>query len=363
MQDAPLSRSRPVQKPGALIEARSKVSSGTFAAEPQEPILYAALRAGVAIPYECATGTCGTCKARRIAGVTIGDWAQAPGNSYLRSERDEVLLCQTRALSECSFEIPGSVNLASTVRVRPQFGWGLVARIDPLTMDTVELTLDLESPLEFDAGQFAVLRVPHIPGYRGYSMTNHPGASRQARFIIKRKPDGAFTDWLFSHARRGDSIELFGPLGKATFSPQEQRTILCIAGGSGIACGISILEVGCSSRHFDHFDADVFFGVRTNADMFYLDRLHRFAAAFPNMLRIKVVTSHDVPAPEMQERYPSLIFESGFPHEVAARDLAGRFAGRVAYVAGPPILVDVSIRVLITQGRLPVRDIRYDKFS
>jgi hypothetical protein len=43
--------------------------------------------------------------------------------------------------------------------------------------------------------------------------------------------------------------------------------------------------------------------------------------------------------------------------------LAGRFAGRVAYVAGPPILVDVSIRMLITQGRLPVRDIRYDKFS
>jgi len=40
-----------------------------------------------------------------------------------------------------------------------------------------------------------------------------------------------------------------------------------------------------------------------------------------------------------------------------------KFAGRVAYLAGPPILVDVSIRMLITQGRLPVRDIRYDKFS
>jgi toluene monooxygenase electron transfer component len=363
MQDAPLSRSRPVQKPSALIEARSKVSTCVFEAEPQEPILYAALRAGVAIPYECATGTCGTCKARRIAGVTIGDWAQAPGNSYLRSDREEALLCQTRALSECSFEIPGSVNLASTMRVRPRFGWGTVARITPLTTDTVELALDLESALEFDAGQFAVLRVPHIAGYRAYSMTDHPGSSRQATFIIKRKSDGAFTDWLFSGAQRGDTIEWFGPLGKAIFVPQEQRTIVCIAGGSGIACGISILEIGCSSRHFDHFEADVFFGVRANADMFHLDRLHRFAAAFPNTLRIKVATSHDVPAPEMQERYPLLIFESGFPHEIAARDLAGRFAGRVAYVAGPPILVDVSIRMLITQGRLPVRDIRYDKFS
>jgi hypothetical protein len=27
------------------------------------------------------------------------------------------------------------------------------------------------------------------------------------------------------------------------------------------------------------------------------------------------------------------------------------------------VLVDVAIRMLITQGKLPVRDIRYDRFS
>ncbi len=103
--------------------------------------------------------------------------------------------------------------------------------------------------------------------------------------------------------------------------------------------------------------------MRTNTDVFYLDRLARFADSFSNMLRITVALSHDIPSAELTGRYPSLRFQSGFPHEIAARDLAGRFAGRVAYLAGPPILVDVSIRMLITQGRLPVRDIRYDKFS
>jgi toluene monooxygenase electron transfer component len=363
MQDVSFSSSRPAPKPTALIEARSKASSCGFGAEPREPLLYAALRAGVAVPYECATGTCGTCKARRIAGVIVGDWAQAPGNAYLRADRDEVLLCQTRALGNCTFEIPGGANLASTARVRPSFGRGVIVRIDRLTQDTVELLLELDPELEFDAGQFAVLRVPHIAGYRGYSMVNHPGSSPQAKFIVKQKTGGAFTDWLCSRARPGDSVERFGPLGKAIFVPQEQRTILCIGGGSGIASIMSILEVGCSSRHFDHFEADVFFGVRTNADVFYLDRLRRFAEAFRKTLRITVATSHDVPSAEICTRYPSLTFESGFPHEIAARELAGRFAGRVAYVAGPPILVDVSIRMLITQGRLPVRDIRYDKFS
>jgi toluene monooxygenase electron transfer component len=362
-QDLAFSAPRPTPKRTALIEARSKTSSCAFGAEPQEPLLYAALRAGVAIPYECATGTCGTCKARRLAGVIVGDWGEAPGNAYLRPDLDEVLLCQTRALSDCSFEIPGSLNLASTTRVRPYFGRGVVGRIDALTPDTVELVLELDPALEFDAGQFAVLRVPHLAGYRGYSMVNHPGSAAQTNFVVKRKPGGAFTEWLFSRARRGDVVEWFGPLGKAIFTPQEQRTIVCIAGGSGIASIMSILEVGSSSRHFEHFEAAIFFGVRTGADAFYLDRLQRFAETFPDMLRITVATSHDVPAAAMRERYPLLRFESGFPHEIAARELAGKFAGRVAYLAGPPILVDVSIRMLITQGRLPVRDIRYDKFS
>jgi toluene monooxygenase electron transfer component len=358
-----LSKSRPAPKPTALIEARSKSSSAAFAAEPREPLLYAALRAGVAVPYECATGTCGTCKARRIAGVVVGDWAQAPGNAYLRAERDEVLLCQTRALGNCTFEIPGNVNLASTARVRPCFGHGVLTHLDRLTSDTVELVLDVDPPLEFDAGQFTVLRVPHIAGYRGYSMVNHPGSSGQVKFVLKEKAGGAFSEWLCSRAKPGDAVEWFGPLGNAVFVPQEQRAIVCIAGGSGIASIMSILEVGSSSRHFDHFEADVFFGVRTNADAFYLDRLARFADAFRSTLRTTVSMSHDVPSTELRDRYPSLTFDSGFPHEIAARELAGRFAGRVAYLAGPPVLVDVSIRMLITQGKLPVRDIRYDKFS
>ena len=53
------------------------------------------------------------------------------------------------------------------------------------------------------------MRIPQIAGFRGYSMINHPGSSSKAKFIIKRKPDGAFTEWLFSHAQPGDAVEWF----------------------------------------------------------------------------------------------------------------------------------------------------------
>src|SRR5262249_57706974 len=96
----------------------------------------------------------------------------------------------------------------------------------------------------------------------------------------------------------------FGPLGKAIFTPQEQRTIVCIGGGSGIASIMSILEAGCSSRHFDHFEAAVYFGVRSNADAFYLDRLHPFAETFPTMLRITVTKSPHSPPPPIPHPPP-----------------------------------------------------------
>jgi toluene monooxygenase electron transfer component len=295
--------------------------------------------------------------------VLINDWAQAPGAAYLKPERNEVLLCQTRALSACSFEIPGSANLAAGPRPLPDFGECVITAIEPLTTDVATVRLKMDAPLVFEAGQFIVLRTPHVGGFRAYSMVNPPDAGDECELVIKKKPGGFFTEWLSARAAPGERLEWFGPLGKATFNPREQRTIVCIAGGSGIASILSVLEVGCAARHLDMFEGAVFFGVRTCADVFHLDRLSRFVESHPGKLSVTVVLSHEVPSEALRRRYPRLAFESGFPHEIAARDLAGRFAGRVAYLAGPPILVDVAIRMLITQARLPARDIRYDKFS
>src|ERR1700736_6221652 len=237
---APSPRSAPVTT--VPVEIRSKTGGGSFEAGPQETLLYAALRAGIAAPYECATGTCGTCKARRVSGVLINDWAEAPGGAYLKPDRDEVLLCQTRALSACSFEIPGSSDLARGPRPQPRFGRAVLDRIENLTADVTTLHLRMDPAIEFTAGQFAVLRVPEIGGFRAYSMVNHAGTAAEVEFVVKKKPGGQFTEWLYAKAAPGDRFEWFGPLGKAIFQPEEQRTILCIAGGSGIASIMSILS-------------------------------------------------------------------------------------------------------------------------
>src|SRR5919106_6413231 len=75
-----------------------------FECEAGEKILHAALARGVELPYECATGTCGTCKARLVSGRTHSEWSEAPGRKYLKTEAD-ILTCQSRAEDDCAIEV------------------------------------------------------------------------------------------------------------------------------------------------------------------------------------------------------------------------------------------------------------------
>ena len=60
--------------------------------------------------------------------------------------------------------------------------------------------------------------------------------------------------------------------------------------------------------------------------------------------------------------FPTLKLASGMVHEVAAKELASDCADAIAYVAGPPVMVNAALRVLI-KGGMAARDIRYDKYS
>jgi toluene monooxygenase electron transfer component len=194
-------------------------------------------------------------------------------------------------------------------------------------------------------------------------MVNFERGTKRLEFVVKRKPGGGASEWLFSGGAEGQQVELFGPLGAATFYPNLGKNILCIAGGSGIAGMMSILSRARQERYFDQFHGYVFFGVRTYRDAFYLEELAQLAREFPAKLHVMVALSdEDVPA-EAAQAHPALMFDKGFVHEVAARHMQGKYANVRAYLAGPPPAVDGAIRMLLLQAKLPADSIRYDKFS
>jgi toluene monooxygenase electron transfer component len=326
-----------------------------------ENILYAGLRSGIELPYECGTGTCGTCKAQLVGGETVSAWPEAPG--YVGLKPGEILMCQTLPGADCALEVRGAVTRMPPAACVPGHLGAIIRRRTTLTHDVATLELDLERPLDFEAGQFMVMTLPRISGGRAYSMVNYDRQATRLTFVVKSKPGGRFSEWFFGAGVEGTRVHLFGPLGHATFHPELRKDLVCIAGGSGIAGMMAILSRACQERHFDDHRGYVFFGVRTARDLFFLDELKAFKAVCPDRLHITLALSEEDMDATLAGAHPEVTFDKGFVHAVAGAHMKGKFANVRAYAAGPPPMVSATLRMLLLEGTLKSADIRYDKFS
>jgi toluene monooxygenase electron transfer component len=345
------------------IQVNARNRGFQYEAADGEQVLYAGLAAGIDLPYECATGTCGTCKAKLVSGRLRDAWPAAPGRKYVKPDQREHLMCQCVAEGDVTLEVAKFVNPADPGSCRPARGTGSLRAATSLTHDVMAFDVALAEPCEFDAGQFMLLEAPGVQGARAYSMVNYERTARSLRFVAKRKPGGGFSEWLFGAAREGAPLRVFGPLGKATFYPSLTRDILCIAGGSGVAGMMSILARAVAERYFERHQGWLFFGVRTMRDAFFLEELRVLASRCGGRLSVTVALSDEPVAPACARDWPGLGFTEGLVHEAAGRAMAGRYQNVRAYVAGPPPAVDAALRLLLLEGKLTADHIRYDKFS
>jgi toluene monooxygenase electron transfer component len=342
------------------IQVNARNRGYEFEARPGEKVLHAGLRVGVDLPYECGTGTCGTCKAKLVSGGVHDNWPRAPGKKYVKAERNEFLMCQCDAHADLVLEVSKFVYEMEPGACAPDACGGVVRAPRRLAHDVMAFGVEFAQPRDFDAGQFVLLSAAGVQGARAYSMCNFERGGRTLDFVVKRKPHGGFSEWLFGADREGERVESFGPLGKATFDPALAKNVLCIAGGSGIAGMMSILERALRERYFERHYGWVFFGVRTMRDAFFLRELSGFRSG---RLEITVALSdEDVPA-AARSGWPALRFERGLVHDVAKRMMAEKYQDLRAYIAGPPPAVDAAIRFLLLEAKLTTDNIRYDKFS
>ena len=339
---------------------------------PRERILYAALRAGVGVPYECATGSCGTCKARARPGTIEDIWPEAPGLAGLKRERGEFLMCQGAALGDCEILVPSRIEADTGGVRRPRHLLGTLADIRPLTRDVTAFRVTLDRTVAFDAGQFAVLAVPrtgpgiartpwstlpHEPTVWTSSSSTSPGAASPTGWsltdrishvnveeIRERIPGSGSTagpapgradNPLCGRDARAPrtaetapgeasgALDVFGPLGKATWRPEEDQDLLCIAGGSGIAGMMSILSHAASSGHFERRRGNVFFGVRSREDVFFAGELASLVESAAGRLSVTIAFSEESTAAR-DPRIPRRIdVAQGFVHTVAGKRMAG----------------------------------------
>ena len=82
-----------------------------FEVEADEPILAAAIRQGVGLPYGCRDGACGSCKSRLVEGRVVHGTHQSKALSAGEEAAGFVLTCCARPQTDCVIEarsVPGA---------------------------------------------------------------------------------------------------------------------------------------------------------------------------------------------------------------------------------------------------------------
>jgi len=330
------------------ISVQSGQQTVTIACGFDETLLAAGLRAGIGIPYQCCSGSCGSCRFEIVAGEVRSQWPAAPGLSARDRRLQRQLACQSLPLTDCMIRLrldPRYVGAIEPRRIR-----GVLRSIEPVTSDIRRVTVLTDGAAAFLAGQFVLIRLPGVAAPRAYSMSNSPNGEGVWEFHIKRTPGGEFTAALFDAAAPA-ALQLEGPYGMAYLRPPSDRPVLCVAGGSGISPMLCIARA--LARDQSTRPLYFYIGGRTPGEVSALLPIAE-AACGACCFHLGAAVSDLAPAPDWSG-------DIGPIDAMVERDLAARLKDFDIYLAGPPAMIEACLAML-SRHHVAADRVHYDAY-
>ena len=329
-----------------------------FEVETGETVLNAAFRQGISLPHGCKEGQCSACKCNLIEGdvdlLKYSTFALSDGER----ETGGILLCRSLATEDLVIELLNFDEELLSKSIAVKDFKGQITAKSNLTHDIRAIEIDIETPIKFWAGQYVDITVRTKNGEeitRSFSMANTPDQTQKLRFIIKKYPDGKFSNELDAGGIEvGAAVTVRGPYGSCFRREGREGPMILVAAGSGMSPIWSILHdhIASGEGRPVHF----FYGARTQADLFYLPQIAAITAAHPEVTFTPVL-SHAGDDANWQGA-------QGFVHQVVGSELKrlGIEGGGDAYACGPPPMIDALSPVLFLLDFDPDRTF-YDKFT
>jgi CDP-4-dehydro-6-deoxyglucose reductase, E3 len=159
-----------------------------------------------------------------------------------------------------------------------------VVGVRQLTHDVRQIDVALIEPPEirFKAGQFVSFDVPDPRTgrivTRPYSIASPPSTSHMISLLLNLVPHGPGSTYLFG-LREGDEMKFSGPAGNFYLREDPGRDLLFVATGTGIAPLRSMLLANVARSEPSR--ATLFWGLRSQRDLYYEDELARMSRALP----------------------------------------------------------------------------------
>lgn len=316
-----------------------------IACAPTETIADAAYRQNINIPLDCRDGACGTCRSLCESGVV-----DMPASSYIDealTPQDAaagfILSCQARPRSNLVVQVSAS---STACKSGPASHAGTIAAVEHLSASTIRFSVDLDDPVGFLPGQYVKVEIPGTTLTRAYSFSSAPGSS-QASFVVRNVPDGRMSGFLTGPRQAGQRIGMAGPYGNF-YLRDVVRPVLFLAGGTGIAPFLSMLEV-LAARGSAH-PVRLVFGVTNDQDLVAIDQLDAMAARLPGFEYRTCVVNPD--SAHARKGYVTAHIDPAWLNDGDAD----------VYLCGPVPMVDAVRSLLDASGQAP-RNFHFEKFS
>ncbi|PPE67372.1 2Fe-2S iron-sulfur cluster-binding protein [Caldimonas caldifontis] len=303
----------------------------TFEVEPGEAVLTAALRCDVGLPHECQFGGCGSCRVRLVDGRV--DYDEPPlGLSEEEAAEGYALMCRARPQGDLVISVPRPDACSQPTRMR-----ATVAGLRPLAREVLHLELRLpeEAGLVYRPGQY--MNVLLDDGrHRSFSMASRPNGAR-VDFHVRRIPGGRFTDRRLAALREGESLEVEIPLGSFRYHAEDDRPLVMVATGTGLAPIKSMLESLMDSD--DCPPVSLYWGMRTEDELYLHDEIQTWAE--------RLYDFHYVPV--LSRAGDGWKGRRGHVQQAVLADL-GDLSEHAVYLCGSPAMIADAKTAFVARG-------------
>ena len=301
-----------------------------------ETLLAATRREGIALAHQCMSGSCGTCVCRLEEGQL--EMTAGAATCLLPSEHADGLrlacVASVKAPSVIALDYPSTLSGPHRVHA-------FINRIEWLAPSVAELELELADGdwMAFEAGQFVRCKVPGTEAWRSYSMSSTEAELPILRLLIRCLENGIMSDYLRERAQVEDVVELEGAFGSFRWHVDLRRPHIMIAGGTGVAPMVSMLDT-LRARSGNKPTVLLSFGCNDVESLFFDEQLALRSAWMPK-LEVRVSL----------ERADGSDYRQGNP--VMAVTSADIRPDTVAYLCGPPPMIEAASNHLLGLGLAP----------
>jgi Na+-transporting NADH:ubiquinone oxidoreductase subunit F len=240
-----------------------------------------------------------------------------------------------------------------------------VREIEDLTHDTRRIRFRLldAKGFTFTPGQYTFLKVPddYVKQWNARYTTSYKEVARPYSFATsssrlpffdlmvklagpppgKDVPPGIASTYIHTQLKVGDEVSFSAPAGKLYLRKDTGRPIVIVAGGTGAAPFISLLEYWFENGFEKKNEIYFFFGVRSRRDLFLHERFQQWARTKTKFHYFPALSN---PMPD--DKWDG---ETGFIQLIVDKHIAAPSVAD-AYLAGPPIMMREAVKVLNSKG-------------